>query len=85
MSIIDAPKVFDLRRHLSVGDRFTSGGIRDLLITETGILPDQLEMADVFAAIASLNQQPGDVQIFGDCYVYDPLPIPSVNTAGLNS
>lgn len=84
MNKVDALKDFDLRRHLSTGDRFTSGGIRDLLITETGILPDQLEMADVFAAIAALNQQPGDVQILGARYIYNPLPIPPANTTRLN-
>ena len=84
MNKADALKDFDLRRHLSTGERFTSGGIRDLLSTETGILPDQLEMADVFAAIAALNQQPGDIQISGDSYVYDPLPIPPANTTRLN-
>lgn len=85
MDKADAPKVFDLKKHIATGDRFTSGGIRSILITETGIRPDQLDMADVFAAIAALNHQPGDLQIFGDSYVYDPLPIPPVNTAGLNS
>ena len=84
MNKADALKDFDLRRHLSVGDRFTSRDIRNLLITETGIHPDQLDMADVFAAIASLNQQPGDIQISGDSYVYDPLPIPPANTTRLN-
>lgn len=85
MNKVDVLKAFDLRQHLSTGERFTSGGIRDLLITETGILPDQLEMADVFAAIAALNYQPGDVQILGARYVYNPLPILPANTAGLNS
>jgi hypothetical protein len=84
MNKADALKAFDLRQHLSTGEKFTSGGIRDLLITETGILPDQLEMADVFSAIAALNQQPGDVQILGAHYVYDPLPIPPANTTRLN-
>lgn len=75
-------KIFDLKIHFPDGGRFTSGEIKALIARELTVDP---EMGDVFAAISILNQQPGDVQISGDRYVYRPLPVPPVNTAGLNS
>jgi hypothetical protein len=83
MSNVDKPKPFDLTSHLSAGDRFTSGEIRSLMAGKLKVDSQQLEMADVYAAISALNRLRGDIEISGDRFVYNPLAMPPAKTAGL--
>lgn len=84
MNRIDEETIIDLRPYFPNGGRFTSGGIRDLIAKHEKIDPGKLNMAGVFAAIAALHQQQGEVQVDGGEYIFTPLSKPPVTMACFN-